>query len=67
MVSKHEFFKAELRELLGKYITPSSTFVDYMLVTTELDEEKLRLDIEAEKFPEEEINESIERALRAAL
>jgi len=46
-------FAAELRQLIDRHITSSSTFCDYVLITTELEEAKLRLDEEAEKFAEE--------------
>jgi hypothetical protein len=45
-----------LRALIDKCIGPSSTVEDYVLVTTVLAEELTRLDLEAEKFPDEDID-----------
>lgn len=54
-VSKYQF-RVELRQLIDKYISPSSTFEDYVLVTGELEEAKHRVDMDAEKFSDEEVN-----------
>jgi hypothetical protein len=53
--SKHQF-RVELRRLIEKHIGPSSTFEDYVLITGELEEAKNRLDQEAEKFSDEEVD-----------
>jgi hypothetical protein len=47
-------FKEELRQLIDKHITPSSTLDDYSVVSLDLTAEADRLDKEAEKFPDEE-------------
>ena len=43
-------FSKELRALIDKYLTPSSTFDDYVEITTVLEQETERLDLEAEKL-----------------
>ncbi|RZN23220.1 MULTISPECIES: hypothetical protein [unclassified Bradyrhizobium] len=53
--SKHQF-RVELRRLIEKHISSSSTFEDYVLITGELEEAKDRLDLESEKFPDEEVD-----------
>ncbi|WFU52267.1 hypothetical protein QA639_21400 [Bradyrhizobium pachyrhizi] len=54
-VSKYQF-RVELQRLIAKYITPSSSFEDYVLITEQLEEVKDRLDWETEKFSEDEVN-----------
>ncbi|MBB4428383.1 hypothetical protein GGD66_006970 [Bradyrhizobium sp. CIR48] len=54
-VSKHRFTQ-ELRRLIEKHISSSSTFEDYVLITGQLEEARYRLDLEAEKFPDEEVD-----------
>jgi hypothetical protein len=49
-------FRVELRQLIEKYISPSSTFEDYVLITGEMEEAKHRLEMEAETFSDEEVN-----------
>lgn len=53
--SKYQF-RTELRRLIESHIGPSSTFEDYALVTGELEEAKDRLDLESEKFSDEEVD-----------
>ncbi|MGY4284864.1 hypothetical protein ACVWXO_004084 [Bradyrhizobium sp. LM2.7] len=53
--SKYQF-RVELRRLIEKHISQSSTFEEYVLIIGELEEAKHRLDMEAEKFPDEEVN-----------
>ncbi|MCK1710822.1 MULTISPECIES: hypothetical protein [unclassified Bradyrhizobium] len=53
--SKYQF-RVELRQLIEKHISAFSTFEDYVLITGEMEEAKHRLDMEAEKFPDEEID-----------
>ncbi|MCP1845780.1 iron only hydrogenase large subunit-like protein [Bradyrhizobium sp. USDA 4524] len=53
--SKHQF-RVELRRLIEKHISSSSTFEDYVLITEELEEALDRLDLESEKFPDEEVD-----------
>jgi hypothetical protein len=53
--SKHQF-RIELRRLIEKHISSSSTFEDYVLITGELEEAKDRLDLESETFPDEEVD-----------
>jgi PAS domain S-box-containing protein len=48
-------FRQELKALIAKYITSSSTLADYCCVTDELYEERQRLDLEADKLPDDEI------------
>ena len=49
-------FTRELRELINRYITPASTFEDYVWITAVLEEEKERLDKDAEKFLDADVN-----------
>jgi hypothetical protein len=49
-----QLFRQELRQLIKKRISPSSSLDDYVHITTELDDEKARLNMEAEKLPYEE-------------
>jgi len=49
-------FTRELRELINRYITPTSTFEDYVWITAVLEEEKERLDKDAEKFLDADVN-----------
>jgi hypothetical protein len=51
-----ELVGQELRSLVAKHVCPSSTFEDYVQITTELEEEKYRLDMDAEKFPDEDVD-----------
>ena len=53
--SKYQF-RVELRQLIEKHVGPSSAFEDYVLMTGELEEAKNRLDQEAEKFSDEEVD-----------
>lgn len=53
--SKHQF-RVELRRLIEKHISSSSTFEDYVLIIGELEEAKERLDLESGKFPDEEVD-----------
>ncbi|WP_445219610.1 hypothetical protein ACKWRH_05320 [Bradyrhizobium sp. Pa8] len=41
--------------MIEKHISPSSTFEDYVLIIGQLEEAKNRLELESEKFPEEEV------------
>ena len=43
-------FSKELRAPIDKYLTPPSTFDDYVEITTVLEQETERLDLEAEKL-----------------
>ncbi|WP_128931682.1 hypothetical protein [Bradyrhizobium zhanjiangense] len=54
-VGKYQF-RHELRKLIEKLITASSTFQDYVLITGQLEEARYLLDLEAEKFPDEEVD-----------
>ncbi|MCK1719321.1 MULTISPECIES: hypothetical protein [unclassified Bradyrhizobium] len=54
-VSKYQF-RHELRLLIDTQISSSSTFEDYVLVTWELEKAKNRLELDAEKFPDEEVD-----------
>lgn len=54
-VSKYQF-GGELRQLIEKHISPLSTFEDYVLIIGELEEAKNRLELESEKFPDEEVD-----------
>ncbi|MCS3765579.1 MULTISPECIES: hypothetical protein [Bradyrhizobium] len=54
-VSKYQF-RHELRQLIEKHMSSSSTFEDYVLITGELEEAKNRLELDAEKFPDEEVD-----------
>lgn len=54
-ISKYQF-RTELRQLIEKYITSSSTFEDYVIATEELEEAKNRLDDESDKFSDEEVD-----------
>ncbi|WP_128932250.1 hypothetical protein [Bradyrhizobium zhanjiangense] len=54
-VSKYQF-RQELRQLIEKYIRASSTFEDYVLITGQLEEVRYKLDLEAEKFTDEEVD-----------
>ena len=49
-------FTRELRKLINRYITPASTFEDYVWITAVLEEEKDRLDKDAEKFLDADVN-----------
>ena len=49
-------FTRQLRELINRYITPASTFEDYVWITAVLEEEKDRLDKDAEKFLDADVN-----------
>ncbi|MCK1421610.1 hypothetical protein IVB14_01505 [Bradyrhizobium sp. 180] len=55
IVSKYQF-RHELRLLIDTQISGSSTFEDYVLVTRELEKAKNRLELDAEKFPDEEVD-----------
>ena len=55
----NEEFRQDLRALVAKYITPSSSFRDYCCVTEELVDEEQRLSEEAEKFSDHEVNSSL--------
>ncbi|RXG88717.1 hypothetical protein [Bradyrhizobium zhanjiangense] len=54
-VSKYQF-RQELRQLIEKYIRASSTFEDYVLITGQLEEVRYQLDLEAERFTDEEVD-----------
>jgi hypothetical protein len=54
-VRKYQF-RQELRQLIEKHINLSSRFEDYVLITGELEEARYRLDLKAEKFPDEEVD-----------
>ncbi|WP_375791452.1 hypothetical protein ACE102_47955 (plasmid) [Bradyrhizobium sp. vgs-9] len=49
-------FQQEMRALIDKYIDPSSTIEDYVDISSVLEHEVQRLDVEAEKFPDEEVD-----------
>ncbi|MET4296110.1 hypothetical protein ABIB06_002002 [Bradyrhizobium sp. LB8.2] len=53
--SKYQF-RVELRQLIEKHISQSSTFEDYVLITGEMEEAKHKLEMAAEEFPDEEVN-----------
>jgi hypothetical protein len=57
-------FKSELRELVARYITTSSTFDDYVLAAEELADAMDGLGIEVGKFSDDEINESLHAMTR---
>lgn len=54
-VSKYQF-AGELRQLIETRIGPSSTFEDYVLIIGELEGAKNRLELESEKFSDEEVD-----------
>ncbi|TYO63380.1 hypothetical protein FXV83_27940 [Bradyrhizobium hipponense] len=54
-VSEYQF-RHELRQLIETHISSSSTFENYVLITGELEEAKNRLELDAEKFPDEEVD-----------
>lgn len=54
-VSKYQF-SGELRQLIETHIGPSSTFEDYVLIIGELEGAKNRLELESEKFSDEEVD-----------
>ncbi|WP_407114207.1 hypothetical protein [Bradyrhizobium sp. LMG 9283] len=54
-VSKYQF-RHELRQLIEKHISAASTFEDYVLIIGQLEEARYMLDLEAEKFPDEEVD-----------
>lgn len=55
-VSRYQF-RQELRQLIEKHISSSSTFEDYVIVTGELEEAKNRLDEEGDRrFTDEEVD-----------
>lgn len=54
-VSKYQF-AGELRQLTETHIGPSSTFEDYVLRIGELEGAKNRLELESEKFSDEEVD-----------
>lgn len=54
-VSKYQF-AGELRQLIEKHIGLSSTFEDYVLIIGELEAAKNRLELESEKFSDEEVD-----------
>lgn len=54
-VSKYEF-RTELRRLIEIHIGRSNTFEDYAVVTGELEEAMDRLNLESEKFSDEEVD-----------
>lgn len=54
-VSKYQF-SGELRQLIETHIGPSSTFEDYVLIIGQLEGAKNRLELESEKFSDEEVD-----------
>ncbi|UQR61223.1 hypothetical protein LRP30_30255 [Bradyrhizobium sp. C-145] len=54
-VSKCQF-RHELRQLIEKHVSAASTFEDYVLIVGQLKEARYMLDLEAEKFPDEEVD-----------
>lgn len=54
-VSKYQF-AGELRQLIETHIGPSSTFEYYVLRIGELEGAKNRLELESEKFSDEEVD-----------
>jgi hypothetical protein len=46
-------FKQELRALIDRYIPPSSGIANYFRVGQALEDERERLDLETDKFPED--------------
>lgn len=48
-------FRTELQALIGRFITPASTFADYCMVTAELERAKVQLDVASNKFSDAEV------------
>lgn len=56
MTVRKRQFAGELRQLIETHIGPSSTFGDYVLIIGELEGAKNQLELESEKFSDEEVN-----------
>ena len=51
----NEQFRRELRALVDRHITPSSSFIDYYCIAEELANEVERLGLEIKKFSDEDV------------
>lgn len=54
--SKYQF-RHELRQLIEKHLGPSATFENYVIVSGELEDALHRVDLEGDKFSDEDVEE----------